>query len=103
MGFSWLWLLLLLRPIPSQHRPGIIIIAGRWMAASSTGGVSQPASQPASGALAIGAVVDDGVEGRALPGRFRPQFRDKNRRDIGKSQSIWTDSKMETAGSPRMP
>jgi hypothetical protein len=25
-------------------------------------------------------------------------FRDKNRRDIGKSQSIWTDSKMETAG-----
>jgi hypothetical protein len=27
-------------------------------------------------------------------------FRDKNRRDIGKSQSIWTDSKMETAGSP---
>jgi hypothetical protein len=35
-----------------------------------------------------------------LPGRFHPQFRDKNRRDIGKSQSIWTDSKMETAGSP---
>eukprot|EP01047_Picozoa_sp_COSAG01_P038802 COSAG01_NODE_3166_length_6474_cov_287.238431_3_plen_82_part_00 len=34
-----------------------------------------------------------------LPGRFRPQFRDKNRRDTGKSQSIWTDSKMETAGS----
>jgi hypothetical protein len=26
-------------------------------------------------------------------------FRDKNRRDTGKSQSIWTDSKMETAGS----
>jgi hypothetical protein len=26
-------------------------------------------------------------------------FLDKNRRDIGKSQSIWTDSKMETAGS----
>jgi hypothetical protein len=34
-----------------------------------------------------------------LPGRFHPQFRDKNRRDIGKSQSIWTDSKMETPGS----
>jgi hypothetical protein len=31
-------------------------------------------------------------------------FLDKNTRDIGKSQSIWTDSKMETAGSrsPRM-
>jgi hypothetical protein len=26
-------------------------------------------------------------------------FLDKNRRDIGKSQSIWTDFKMETAGS----
>jgi hypothetical protein len=26
-------------------------------------------------------------------------FLDKNRRDISKSQSIWTDSKMETAGS----
>eukprot|EP01047_Picozoa_sp_COSAG01_P050741 COSAG01_NODE_5160_length_4444_cov_3.051784_4_plen_115_part_00 len=26
-------------------------------------------------------------------------FLDKNRRDIGKSHSIWTDSKMETAGS----
>jgi hypothetical protein len=37
---------------------------------------------------------------RGLPGRFRPQFRDKNRRGIGKYQSIWTDSKMETAGSP---
>jgi hypothetical protein len=35
------------------------------------------------------------------PGRFHPQLRDKNRRDIGKSQSIWTDSKMETARSPR--
>jgi hypothetical protein len=31
----------------------------------------------------------------ALSGRFHPQFRDKNRRGIGKSQSIWTDSKME--------
>eukprot|EP01047_Picozoa_sp_COSAG01_P025324 COSAG01_NODE_1594_length_9789_cov_98.477399_12_plen_254_part_00 len=28
-------------------------------------------------------------------------FRDKIRRDIGKSQSIWTDSKMETADSQR--
>jgi hypothetical protein len=26
-------------------------------------------------------------------------FPDKNRRDIGKSQSTWTDSKMETGGS----
>jgi hypothetical protein len=34
-----------------------------------------------------------------LPGRFRPQLRDKNRRGIGKSQPIWTDSKMETVGS----
>jgi hypothetical protein len=29
-----------------------------------------------------------------LPGRSRPHFRDQNRRGIGKSQSIWTDSKM---------
>jgi hypothetical protein len=34
-----------------------------------------------------------------LARRFHPQFRDKNRRDIGKSQSVWTDSKMETARS----
>jgi hypothetical protein len=33
---------------------------------------------------------------RALPSSI---FRDKNRRDIGKSPSIWTDSKMETPGS----
>jgi hypothetical protein len=38
-----------------------------------------------------------------LPGRFHPQFRDRTRRDIGKSQSIWTDSKMETPGSPPQP
>eukprot|EP01047_Picozoa_sp_COSAG01_P057858 COSAG01_NODE_6739_length_3521_cov_30.112800_3_plen_77_part_00 len=36
-----------------------------------------------------------------LPGGFHPQLRDQNRRDIGKSQSIWTGSKMETPGSPR--
>eukprot|EP01047_Picozoa_sp_COSAG01_P048790 COSAG01_NODE_4778_length_4749_cov_231.390108_7_plen_97_part_00 len=36
----------------------------------------------------------------ALSRRFRPQFRDKNRRDIGKSQSKWTAYKMKTPGSP---
>jgi hypothetical protein len=36
----------------------------------------------------------------SLPGRFHPQLRDKNRRDIGKSQSKLTASKMETPGSP---
>jgi hypothetical protein len=30
-------------------------------------------------------------------------FRDKNRGDIGKSQSMWTDSKMGTAGAPGPP
>eukprot|EP01047_Picozoa_sp_COSAG01_P014253 COSAG01_NODE_690_length_14219_cov_19.783144_18_plen_213_part_00 len=42
-----------------------------------------------------------GVELPQAPARPFPSsiFRDKNRRDIGKSQSIWTDSKMETAGS----
>eukprot|EP01047_Picozoa_sp_COSAG01_P020302 COSAG01_NODE_1152_length_11492_cov_12.314842_11_plen_169_part_00 len=41
----------------------------------------------------------------ACPGRCHPQFRDKNRRDIGKSQSMWTDSKMkmETPGAPPPP
>jgi hypothetical protein len=37
------------------------------------------------------------------PGRFHPHFRDQNRRGIGKSQSMWTDSKMETAGSQPEP
>jgi hypothetical protein len=38
----------------------------------------------------------------APPGApFPPSiFLDKNRRDIGKSQSIWASSKMKTAGSP---
>jgi hypothetical protein len=36
-----------------------------------------------------------------LSGRPQPQSRDEHRRDIGKSQSMWTDAKMETAGSPR--
>jgi hypothetical protein len=37
----------------------------------------------------------------ASPARPFPSliFLDKNRRDIGKSQSIWTDAKMETTGS----
>jgi hypothetical protein len=34
---------------------------------------------------------------RAFPSSI---FRDKNRRGIGESQSKWTDSKMETPGSP---
>jgi hypothetical protein len=40
---------------------------------------------------------------QSLPGRFHPQIRDQNRRDMGKSQSIWTDSKMKTPGSPAAP
>jgi hypothetical protein len=39
-------------------------------------------------------------QGSCLPGRVHPQLRDQNRRDTGKSQSTWTDSKMETPGSP---
>jgi hypothetical protein len=34
-----------------------------------------------------------------LARRFHRQFLDKNRCDIGKSQSSWTDAKMETARS----
>jgi hypothetical protein len=34
-----------------------------------------------------------------VPGSVHPQFRYKNRCDIGKSQSIWTDSKMERLGT----
>jgi hypothetical protein len=33
----------------------------------------------------------------ALPGRSHPHFLDKNRRDIGKSQSKWTAHTMENA------
>jgi hypothetical protein len=36
-----------------------------------------------------------------LPRCFHAQFRDKNRRDIGKSQSKWAAFTMETPGSPR--
>jgi hypothetical protein len=32
--------------------------------------------------------------GQRLSGRFHPHFCDQNRRDIGKSQSIWTDAKI---------
>eukprot|EP01047_Picozoa_sp_COSAG01_P015893 COSAG01_NODE_801_length_13466_cov_585.329693_10_plen_242_part_00 len=40
----------------------------------------------------------------ACPGRSRPQFRDQNMGDIGKSQSMWTDPKMENARlTPRSP
>jgi hypothetical protein len=40
---------------------------------------------------------------RPCPGRFHPQLRDQNRRDIGKShQSMWTDVKMETARSQQI-
>jgi hypothetical protein len=39
------------------------------------------------------------VEHVILCGRFHPQFLDKNRLHIGKYQSTWTDSKMETPGS----
>jgi hypothetical protein len=40
--------------------------------------------------------------GGSIPARPFPSSicHDKNRRDIGKSQSIWTDSKMETARLP---
>eukprot|EP01047_Picozoa_sp_COSAG01_P006586 COSAG01_NODE_240_length_20656_cov_53.398259_24_plen_132_part_00 len=33
-----------------------------------------------------------------LHGRFHPQFRDQNRRDIAKSQCKWTAQQMETPG-----
>jgi hypothetical protein len=36
-----------------------------------------------------------------LPGRFHPEFRDKNRRGIGESQPKWAAYKMETPGSRR--
>jgi hypothetical protein len=39
---------------------------------------------------------------KSLPGCSHPQLRDKNRGDIGKSQSKWTACKMETPGS-RLP
>jgi hypothetical protein len=38
--------------------------------------------------------------GQHLSRRAHPQFRDKNRRGTGKSQSKWTAYKMETPGSP---
>jgi hypothetical protein len=46
------------------------------------------------------AVVRQRVPAARPAAPFPPSiFLDKNRRDVGKSQSIWTDSKMETAGS----
>eukprot|EP01047_Picozoa_sp_COSAG01_P052188 COSAG01_NODE_5465_length_4244_cov_54.041255_4_plen_171_part_00 len=56
------------------------------------------------GAEAAGLAAEHLPQPRDLdhPARpFSPSiFLDKNRRDIGKSQSMWTDPKMETAGSP---
>jgi hypothetical protein len=42
---------------------------------------------------------DRAVLPRAISDEVRPQFRDQSMRDIGKSQSIWTASKMETSGN----
>jgi hypothetical protein len=58
-----------------------------------------------SGAAAASASLGEARWWADLPpgGRFSPQFRDKNRRDIGKSQSMWTNSKMETPGPPAHP
>jgi hypothetical protein len=38
--------------------------------------------------------------GAPCPGGFHPQLRDKNGRDIGKSQSKWHACTLETPGSP---
>jgi hypothetical protein len=51
-------------------------------------GVEQPPQSPA---------VRELLPARPFPSSISL---DEIRRDIGKSQSIWTDSKMETAGSP---
>eukprot|EP01047_Picozoa_sp_COSAG01_P031339 COSAG01_NODE_2222_length_8137_cov_49.268972_1_plen_197_part_00 len=73
---------------------------------SSSGGDRQLESRVAGCRTIDAGVGAVGVDvlvwlGRVLPGRFHPQFRDKNRRDIGKSQPKWTASKMETPGSRR--
>jgi hypothetical protein len=61
-------------------------------------------SPPTPWPLTVSAAEDGGSPPapprHLLARRFHPQFRDKNRRDIGKSQSTWTDSKIETARSP---
>eukprot|EP01047_Picozoa_sp_COSAG01_P076117 COSAG01_NODE_13264_length_1610_cov_4.291198_2_plen_217_part_00 len=49
--------------------------------------------------LWVAAIVRHWIPNPARP--FSPSiYLDKNRRDIGKSQSIWAGSKMKTAGSP---
>jgi hypothetical protein len=64
--------------VPVQDRPATKHIAPWQSAARSSGWCRSPA--------------------RPFPSSI---FLDKNRRDIGKSQSIYTDSKTETAGSRR--
>jgi hypothetical protein len=84
---------------------------------SSSGDAPAPAAVPSSQArgsesnsssidcapLAVRLAADPqslhGASIGRLARRFHPQFLDKIRRDIGKSQSIWNDSKMETARS----
>jgi hypothetical protein len=62
-----------------------------------------PASRAVSEALSAASWPPASAATRcSLPGRFHPQIRDQNRRDIGKSQSIWTACKIETPGSPRL-
>eukprot|EP01047_Picozoa_sp_COSAG01_P038230 COSAG01_NODE_3090_length_6601_cov_5.372347_7_plen_306_part_00 len=67
----------------------------------TTGAAVMPPPLPSEGAattdVAASACISVGAPARPFP---PSTFLDKNRRGIGKSQSIWTDSKMETAGAP---
>jgi hypothetical protein len=82
---------------------------GRWRllarAPAAAGLARQRRSQPpGAGAAAAPPACRAAATGPTpLPGRFHPQFREQNRRDIGKSQPEWTMSKMETPGSPAAP
>jgi hypothetical protein len=91
--------------LPGRFRPQLLAKNRRGIGTSQSKWTAYTMETPGSrelleraGRLALGAALQ-----RACP-RFRPQkFLDKNRRDIGKSQSIWTDSKREKPGSrPRL-
>jgi hypothetical protein len=75
-----------------------LMIEALWVANSGHGAsISRRTCSRRAYMLAMRASFDSPSTCGVLVGWSRhAQFREKNRRDIGKSQSIWTDSKMET-------
>jgi hypothetical protein len=73
--------------VPGKWRARRIITAAVWLTTS--------ASRLAASMMALDSSRAS-TSGLSCPGRFHPQLRDKNRRDLGKSPPKRTASTMET-------